>query len=72
MADLLIAGILLIVVGFAVGYIVKAKRQGVKCIGCPACGHCSVKHSTKSRCGCGGAEGCHCEEQGSCDCHHNS
>ena len=48
MADFIIAGILLIVVGGAVFYIVKAKKNGAKCIGCPASGSCSGK----AGCGC--------------------
>ena len=38
MANVVIVGILLIVVGFAVRYIVKAKKSGAKCIGCPSSG----------------------------------
>ena len=36
MANLLVAGILLLAVGVAVAYIVKAKKSGTKCIGCPS------------------------------------
>ena len=49
MADLIIGMILLFVVGIAVRYIVKAKKSGVKCIGCPASGTCG-----KKACGCTG------------------
>lgn len=35
MADFVAAVILLILVGGAAAYIVKAKKSGVKCIGCP-------------------------------------
>ena len=69
MADFIIAGILIIVVGIAVAYIVKAKRKGVKCIGCPASGHCSAKQEAHSACSCGADNGCHCEEHGGCSCH---
>ncbi len=40
MADFVAAVILLILVGGAAAYIVKAKKSGVKCIGCPAGGSC--------------------------------
>ena len=40
MADIIAVLILLILIGCAVGYIVKAKKSGVKCIGCPAGGSC--------------------------------
>lgn len=40
MADIIVVIILVILVGGAVAYIVKSKRSGVKCIGCPAGGSC--------------------------------
>ena len=36
MADLLVMGIILLIVGAAAAYIWKAKKRGVKCIGCPS------------------------------------
>ena len=36
MANLLVAGILLLAVGAALAYIVKVKKSGTKCIGCPS------------------------------------
>lgn len=53
MTDLIIALVLLIIVGAAIAYIAKEKKKGVKCIGCPDAGHCSMKHSG----------GCHSEIQ---------
>ena len=43
MTDLIIIGILLFVVGGAILYIVKAKKNGANCIGCPASGICWKK-----------------------------
>ena len=40
MADLIVAVILIAMIGGAVAYIIKAKKSGVKCIGCPAGGSC--------------------------------
>lgn len=40
MADIIVGIILVILVGSAVAYIVRAKKSGVKCIGCPAGGNC--------------------------------
>lgn len=40
MADVIVAIILLIVVALAVGYIVKERKKGVKCIGCPYASKC--------------------------------
>lgn len=40
MADAIVIIILAILIGGAVAYIIKAKRSGAKCIGCPAGGSC--------------------------------
>jgi hypothetical protein len=39
--DFILIGILLVVVGLAVFYVVRAKKKGVKCIGCPNAGKCA-------------------------------
>lgn len=54
MTDLIILGILIIIIGAASIYIVKAKRKGVKCIGCPAAGNCPSKNCKTGACSCGG------------------
>ena len=43
MTNFLVIGSILFIVGIAVAYIVKAKKSGVKCIGCPSAGQCSEK-----------------------------
>lgn len=50
MTDFVIAVILIFIVGGAVTYIYKAKKSGVKCIGCPSGKECG---KSKSNCGCG-------------------
>ena len=50
MIDLIIIAILAVVVGLATGYVYKAKKNGVKCIGCPAAGECG------GRCPCSGQD----------------
>ena len=40
MTDILVGVILLAILGGAVFYIVKAKKSGRKCIGCPGAGSC--------------------------------
>lgn len=40
MADIIAVLVLLVLIGCASAYIVKAKKSGVKCIGCPAGGQC--------------------------------
>ena len=52
-SDFIVIGILLIIIGAAVAYIIKAKKSGVKCIGCPAGGTCSGKSNGTSGCSCG-------------------
>ena len=57
MADLLVTGILLLIIGAAAVYIWKAKKRGVKGIGCPSAGKCSGKEGhTVCSCGCHSAE----------------
>lgn len=40
MQDLIVLSVLLLLVGGASAYIIRAKKKGVKCIGCPAGGAC--------------------------------
>lgn len=43
MGDFVVAGILIIIVGAAVLYIIKEKKKGTRCIGCPSAGSCPSK-----------------------------
>lgn len=55
--DWIIIAIVALILFFAIRYIYKAKKQGVKCVGCPSSGCCS--HSSEKK-----------EEQHSCcSCH---
>ncbi len=53
MENLIILAIIAVIVGFAARHIYKAKKKGVKCIGCPdgcscscgKCGGCSQKQT---------------------------
>lgn len=40
MADIIVGGIILLALGVAIVYIIKEKKKGVKCIGCPSGGNC--------------------------------
>lgn len=54
MTDLIIIAILLVVTALAARHVYKARKSGVKCIGCPAGGNCcSRKNSEVSACACG-------------------
>lgn len=54
MTDIILAVVLLIIVGAAVCYIVREKKKGVKCIGCPLAGKCSGSNAGHPGCGCQG------------------
>uniref|UniRef100_UPI004056E4A0 FeoB-associated Cys-rich membrane protein n=1 Tax=Acetatifactor sp. TaxID=1872090 RepID=UPI004056E4A0 len=64
MTDFMVVVILVLILGAAIAYIVRAKKRGVKCIGCPNGEVCSHAQNTVSGCN-GGCSGC----QGSCGCH---
>ena len=51
MENLIIIAIVVVILALAIGYVVKAKKSGKKCIGCPSTG-CSCKG------GCKGCSGC--------------
>ncbi len=53
MTDILLTGIIVLLVGAAAAYILKAKRSGAKCIGCPASGMCPGKAAEHAACRCG-------------------
>ena len=50
MSNAIVILILLAILGGAAVYIIKAKKSGQKCIGCPYAKECASKS-----CGCGGA-----------------
>ena len=69
MVDFLITIILVTILGAAVAYIIKAKRRGAKCIGCPDSGNCTQEKLTVSACGgCSGNCRGGCGES-TCGCH---
>lgn len=41
MTDIILGIVILLILGFAISYIVKAKKSGAKCIGCPDANSCS-------------------------------
>lgn len=53
MENVIIVVVLLAILGGAIGYIVKAKKSGKKCIGCPDGGSCGSQGNCS--CGCGGS-----------------
>ncbi|MGN0347698.1 MAG: FeoB-associated Cys-rich membrane protein [Lachnospiraceae bacterium] len=43
MENVIIIAVLLLVVGFAVFYLWKERKKGVKCIGCPSAKNCCCR-----------------------------
>ena len=43
MANLIVIAVLLVIVGLSVSYIIKEKKRGVVCIGCPHAGACAKR-----------------------------
>lgn len=41
MTDVIVVAVILVIVAAAAAYIIKAKRSGVKCVGCPAGSTCN-------------------------------
>ena len=52
MTDIIVIAAVVVIAALAVGYIIRAKRRGKKCIGCPSGGSCS-----------GSCTGCDCEKR---------
>ena len=45
MTDIIVIAIVLLIVGGAVAYIIRAQKRGIKCIGCPESKTCAGKCS---------------------------
>lgn len=54
MANAVVLLVLAVIIGAAVAYIIKAKKSGVKCIGCSAGGCSCADASAGCGCGCSG------------------
>ena len=56
--DIIALVVIVLIVGAALAYIIKAKKSGKKCIGCPDSATCG-KNSEHSCCGsCSSCKGC--------------
>jgi len=49
MSDIIFGAIIVLIIGLAVFYIVKEKKKGKKCIGCPMSGCCSKACSSNKK-----------------------
>lgn len=53
--NIITGAVILVLLALAIGYIVRAKKKGVTCIGCPDAGKCA--HAGNGGCcGCSGGE----------------
>ena len=46
MDNIIISAVVILIIGGALGYVIKAKRRGIKCIGCPEAEKCAGKSKT--------------------------
>ena len=63
MTDIILVAVIGAMVVAAVRYIIRARRSGAKCIGCPSGGCCSHGQGEMNSCACGGGgqeHGCRC------------
>ena len=58
-ADWIVIGVIALIVGGALAYIIHAKKSGKKCIGCPDSCSCHAGEQGGKTCGCSGC-GCGC------------
>ena len=49
MENIIAVLVLAVLIGGAAAYLVRAKRSGVKCVGCLAGGNCSSRHKKKKK-----------------------
>ena len=56
LADIIVIAVIVLIIDAALVYIIKAKKSGKKCIGCPYGDSCSSKKASgegSCSCGCG-------------------
>lgn len=66
MIDFIIGAIVAVIVGAALAYIIRSRKNGVQCIGCPHAKSCTSCSHTKEN---GSACGCHSELSADGGCH---
>ncbi len=60
MDNFIIIAVILIIVGLAGAYVYKAKKKGVKCVGCPDSGSCPYNsNDSQTKCS-GSCSSCSC------------
>lgn len=56
MKDLILVLVIALILGLVIFYLWRARKKGVKCVGCPDSGSCSVQCAGCSGCGCSGRQ----------------
>ena len=56
MENIIAGAVLIAIIAFAAWYVIRAKKNGQKCIGCPNGCKCSHESSCSGGCGCCGSE----------------
>jgi hypothetical protein len=52
MTDYIVIAILVVVIGSAIAYIIREKKRGTKCIGCPSGANCGSCKNCSGNCAC--------------------
>ena len=61
--DYIVIGIIVLIIGAATAYIIKAKKSGKKCIGCPDGASCSAMKNCQGSCAhCSGCSRCDAQD----------
>ncbi len=62
MTDIIVVAVIVLIIGGASAYIIKAKKSGKKCIGCPQARSCGSKNgASESSDGVCGGNCCSCK-----------
>ncbi len=48
--DFLVIAVILLIIGGAAAYVIRAKKKGQRCIGCPDSGNCSADSGCSGHC----------------------
>jgi len=62
LADFIAIAVIALIIGAATLYIIKAKKSGKKCIGCPDGCSCSSKKSADGESACSSCCNCHTDK----------
>lgn len=52
MTNIIVIAVIVLVVGSATAYVIRAKRKGKKCIGCPSGTSCKASSCQQCQCNC--------------------